>query len=128
MFELGYIIRVAILLFCIVVLYRDRKQLNGAALLIIGIFFGLISQSCYDVVVNGDDPLRFVISSTVAGFALASTLYFHRQRDTYAEARHARAVAAELAHKNAELLEAHERNMAAIVGLDYDLVIGGLKQ
>jgi hypothetical protein len=112
---------------CIVILYHDRKQLNGAALLIIGIFFGLVVQSCYDVAVNGNDLLRFVISSTVAVFALASTLYFHRQRDTYAEARHAKAVAAELSHKNADLLAAHEKRMASIVGKDYDQVISRLQ-
>jgi hypothetical protein len=126
MFEIGYFIRVAILLVCIAILYHDRRQLNGSALLIIGMFFGLLAQSCYDILVIGNDPVRFTISSIVAGFALASTLHFHHQRGAYAEARRNQAVADEVERKNAELIAGHERRMAKIVGKDYDQVINEL--
>lgn len=111
LFIFGYILRIVILIFCIIVLYRDRQQLDGAALLIIGIFFGLLAQSFYDIFVIGNDPIRFTISSIVAGFALASTLHFHHQRNTYAEARRNKAIANELARKNAELLAAFEKRI-----------------
>lgn len=119
MFTVGYLIRIVILIFCIAVLYHDRRQLNGAALLIIGLFVGLLAQSFYDIFVIGNDPIRFTISSIVAGFALAGTLYFHHQRDVLSDARH-KAIAAEVARKNAKRLAQHEEIMDKLVNWNSD--------